>query len=75
MKPFTIILIGAALAGLVLFSRKGNAQGNAQGFARDLGNGWKLNADGWSATGPNGEQAMYTGYMTGDIYPPGGYLS
>jgi hypothetical protein len=68
MKNQTI-LIACALVGLVLFLRKDT------GGADDLCRGWKLGADGRTATGPNGAQAVYTGYMTGDVYSGGGMLT
>lgn len=48
---------------------------NAAPAGRDIGGGWVMNADGTKATGPNGQEAMATGYMTADPYPAAGQFS
>lgn len=69
MKTQTILILGSLVAGVVFFARRGT-------LGRDLGDGWRLSADGQTATNSaTGASAQYTGYMTADVYPSqGAYL-
>lgn len=71
MKPTTIYLMIAVGALAYWYKTRKTVQAQQH----DMGGGWVMNADGTKATGPNGETAMKTGYMTADPYPAAGAMA